>query len=84
MQTYLNITGNSGLAKGGSGDVLAGIIASLMSQKISPIKATISATFLMGKTCENLTESKTEYSILPIDIANSVGDTLGKIINGKI
>lgn len=84
VQTYLNITGNSGLAKGGSGDVLAGIIAGLMSQKISPIKATISATFLMGKTCENLTESKTEYSILPIDIANSIGDTLSKIINDKI
>lgn len=45
---YLNSTGNPGMATAGSGDVLSGVIGSLMAQGVSPVRAAISAVFLHG------------------------------------
>jgi NAD(P)H-hydrate epimerase len=48
-EVYINITGNAGMATGGSGDVLTGLIAGLLAQKIDdPLGATISAVYLHG------------------------------------
>ncbi len=76
----LNISGNSGLAKGGSGDVLSGIIAGLLAQKIKPFNAALVASYIAGITAENLSKTNSVYSILPLDIAKEVGNTLSKII----
>ena len=46
--TYINRTGNPGMATGGSGDVLAGIIAALLGQKIPPLEAAALAAWLHG------------------------------------
>ena len=46
--TLINPTGNAGLAKGGSGDVLAGIIAALLAQGYSPFTATAIGSYLHG------------------------------------
>ena len=45
---FLNPTGNSGMATGGSGDVLTGALTGLLAQGISPLRATISAAYLHG------------------------------------
>jgi len=47
---YINPTGNPGMAVGGSGDVLAGIIASLLGQGLSPLKAAACGAWLHGAT----------------------------------
>ena len=49
---YINTTGNAGLAKGGSGDVLAGIIGSLIAQGLSAYEAACCGAFLHGRAAE--------------------------------
>lgn len=65
---YINKTGNSGLAKGGSGDVLAGIIASLIAQGLSEEIAACCAVYFHGLAADNLAEKISEYGITPTDL----------------
>jgi len=67
-RTLFSISGNDGLATGGSGDVLGGIIASFCAQSMEPGKAAINAAHLMGKTAEKLAETKSTAAIIPSDI----------------
>ncbi|MEL7602936.1 MAG: NAD(P)H-hydrate dehydratase [Bacillota bacterium] len=48
----LNTTGNPGLAKGGSGDVLTGILLALLAQKIPPVEAACAGAYLLGATAD--------------------------------
>jgi len=79
----VNSTGNSGLAKGGSGDVLAGIIASFIAQGMLPHYAAALGVYLHGKAADSLKEHLSEFSFLPSDIPLEVGkiiaDTLRNI-----
>ncbi len=64
---YINTSGNAGMAKGGSGDVLAGIIAALCGQM--PIeKAIPAAVYLHGRAGDIAAEKYGEYSMTPSDI----------------
>jgi NAD(P)H-hydrate epimerase len=47
-QVFLNPTGNWGMATGGSGDVLTGIIAALLGQKMPPIEAAVCGVYIHG------------------------------------
>jgi NAD(P)H-hydrate epimerase len=47
-EQYFNSTGNAGMAKGGSGDVLTGIVTSLLSQKYEPAEAALLGVYLHG------------------------------------
>ncbi len=67
-RTLVNISGNDGLATGGSGDVLAGIIASFLAQGLEIPDAAINASYLLGHTAEILAHSRQTPSILPSDI----------------
>ncbi len=66
--------GNDALSTGGSGDALAGVIASFAAQKLSLLDAASSAALLMGKTAEHLSKTRQSFSILPSDIINSFGE----------
>lgn len=67
-RTWVNVSGNDGLATGGSGDVLAGIIASFLAQGLEIPDAAVNASYLLGKTAEDLAELRGTASILPTDI----------------
>jgi NAD(P)H-hydrate epimerase len=67
-----DISGNDGLATGGSGDVLAGIIVSFLGQKLPLKNAAISASFLMGKAAEKLAKVRKSASIIPSDIIENI------------
>ena len=60
--------GNSGLAKGGSGDVLAGMIASFCAQGLSPFNASKCGVYLHGKAADLCAERLSKQAMLPSDI----------------
>ena len=63
-----NTTGNCGMAKGGSGDVLAGMIASLVGQGAEPYEAAVSAVWLHGRAGDLCAADLTEYAMTPVDM----------------
>ena len=65
----VNTTGNSGLAKGGSGDVLTGVIASLLAQGTTPIRAAAAGVWLHGRAGDLAAEELTAYGMTPEDVA---------------
>ena len=65
---FLNMTGNPGMAVGGSGDVLAGITVSLIGQGIEPLKAAACAAWLHGKAGDECARIYGEYGMLPGDL----------------
>lgn len=67
---YINTLGNSSLSKGGSGDVLSGLIASLLTQGYSAINATITASLAHSVSATNYT--KNNYALTPMDIIEGV------------
>jgi hydroxyethylthiazole kinase-like uncharacterized protein yjeF len=69
---YFNITGNDGLATGGSGDILSGIIAGFLGQKMPFAKAASNAAYYLGLTAEILSEKQETLSITPSDILNGL------------
>lgn len=72
-EVYYNVTGNSGLAKGGSGDVLTGIITSLLAQKYSPKEAAIFGVWIHGKAADLALKGQSKESLLASDVIESVG-----------
>lgn len=69
---WFNTTGNAALAKGGSGDVLAGMIASLAAQGMEPASAAICAVWLHGFTADRLAERMSQYSVLARDLIDEL------------
>jgi len=67
-EIYKNPTGNPGMAVGGSGDVLAGIIVSLLGQGVAPIQAAACAAWLHGKAGDICAEEIGQYGMLPTDM----------------
>lgn len=67
---YENHTGNPGMAKGGSGDVLTGMIAAFIAQGLSPFKAAAWAVYFHGKAADLVVKTKGELSLLASDIIN--------------
>ena len=65
---YLNKTGNPGMAVGGSGDVLAGIIVSLLGQHLAPLEAAAVGAWLHGAAGDLCAEELGQYGMLPTDM----------------
>ena len=65
---YRNRTGNPGMAVGGSGDVLAGILVSLLGQGIAPLEAAACGAWLHGKAGDVCAEELGQYGMLPTDM----------------
>lgn len=68
ITTYINQTGNPGMAVGGSGDVLAGIIASLLGQGLSPLEAAACGAWLHGAAGDICAKEIGQYGMLPQDM----------------
>lgn len=65
---YRNVTGNPGMAVGGSGDVLAGMITALLGQKISPLESAAVAAWLHGTAGDMCAKKLGQYAMLPSDM----------------
>lgn len=65
---FRNNSGNPGLAKGGSGDVLAGMVAGLAAQGIDPTLAACAAVHIHGLAADRCAEKSSQYAMLPTDL----------------
>lgn len=69
---YRNHTGNPGMAVGGSGDVLAGMIVSLLGQGIAPVDAAAAAVWLHGAAGDVCARELGQYGMLPSDMLEAL------------
>lgn len=65
---YINSTGNPGMAVGGSGDVLAGVITALLGQGLTPVEASACGTWLHGAAGDICAKEIGQYGMLPSDM----------------
>ena len=78
---YFNSTGNWGMATGGSGDVLSGIIASLLAQGYTPINATILGVYLHGLSGDIASSISHPHSLIASDIIEHIGNDYKQLDN---
>ena len=71
-EVFLNPTGNTGLATGGSGDVLTGLIAGLIAGGVSPADAAVVGAYVHGRAAELLSRDRAERSVIPRDLIQSL------------
>lgn len=65
---YVNTTGNAGLARGGSGDLLAGMVVSLVAQGMNPFDAAVCAVYLHGLAADAVAAKTSMRGMLPSDV----------------
>ncbi|MGB5892861.1 MAG: NAD(P)H-hydrate dehydratase [Ignavibacteriaceae bacterium] len=80
----INSSGNPSLAKFGTGDVLTGTIAGLLSQYDEIEKAVVSAVYIHGLAADLLVASKTEYSLMAGELLNYLPNTIKFIRNSLV
>ena len=78
---YINTTGNSSLAKAGSGDVLSGIIGGLLAQGMNCFDASKLGVYIHGLTGEIASNDLSEYSVLASDLLTYIGPAFKHILN---
>ena len=71
-KVYINTLGNSGMATGGSGDVLSGITVSLLAQGMSPIDAAKTAVHLHSLSADNAVKITGEAALTPSDMIEAL------------
>lgn len=76
---YINNTGNPGMAKGGSGDVLTGIIAGLSARYHDPAKAVVMGVYLHGLAGDIAAEKYNQESMTASDIISCLADVFKKV-----
>lgn len=71
-RTALNISGNSSLAKGGSGDMLSGYLCGTLARGLQPFDACVCSAYVLGKSAEISAREKTEYCATARDIIKNL------------
>lgn len=69
---YLNPTGNPGMAVGGSGDVLAGVITALLGVGLPPLEAAACGAWLHGAAGDRCAAELGQYGMLPTDMLSAL------------
>ena len=76
--SYINATGNAGLAKGGSGDLLSGMIAALLAQGMAAFEAAACGVYLHGMAADRAAERLSQRGMTAIDVANELPGVLSR------
>jgi NAD(P)H-hydrate epimerase len=73
---WVNLTGGPALAKGGSGDVLTGLIGSLLAQGFSTTKAARAGVFIHGRAADCAVKSLSDRGVLARDVTDHFGSVM--------
>lgn len=76
---YVNLSGNAAMAKGGSGDVLTGVITGLLAQGMDAFEASCLGVFLHGLAGDSARNERGVYSVLARDLAEHIGEVLKEL-----
>ncbi|HVW95375.1 MAG TPA: NAD(P)H-hydrate dehydratase [Mucilaginibacter sp.] len=79
-KVYFNTTSNPAMATGGMGDVLTGIITSLLAQKYSPEEACIIGAYIHGKAGDELARPNRLNVVMPSQVAARLPVTMAKLM----
>lgn len=79
-QVFVNLTGNSGMATAGSGDVLTGIITGFIAQGMNPKDAAILSVYIHGRAGDIMAGRKGEFGLLAGDIVSGLTHTLMELV----
>lgn len=74
--TYVNRTGNPGMATGGCGDVLAGLISSFIAQSMSPFRSAVAAVYLHGLAGDYVKKKYSMRGVTPTKMINELSELL--------
>ncbi|MFH1985928.1 MAG: NAD(P)H-hydrate dehydratase [Pseudomonadota bacterium] len=80
-RVYLNPTGNPGMATGGMGDILTGMIAGLIVQGLSPVEAAIAGTYLHGAAADHLSQNIGPAGYLATDILGAIAGRMAAVMS---
>ncbi|MCK4261602.1 NAD(P)H-hydrate dehydratase [bacterium] len=78
---YVNPTGNPGMASGGMGDVLTGMIASFLGQGLGEIESAQVGVYLHGLAADIAREKKGELALIATDILDSLSEAIKQLTN---
>jgi NAD(P)H-hydrate epimerase len=81
-RVFINPSGNAGMASGGMGDVLTGIIAGLIVQGLSPEAACHAGVYLHGAAADTLAQNVGPYGYLAGDVMHSIPGEIKKVVSG--
>ena len=79
LKIYLNTTGNPGMATGGSGDVLTGVIASFAAQNMPMLKAACAGVFIHGLAGDLMATEYGMHGLIASDLPRGIAITLKKL-----
>lgn len=79
----VNLSGNSSMAKAGSGDVLSGMIAGLLAQGLDCVRAAVLGTYLHGRAGDHARKDKGGYSVLAGDLPSYLSRVFKRLEAGK-
>ena len=83
-ETFVNPTGSPAMAKGGSGDVLCGILCALLAQGFDPLFSARCAVYLHGLAGDLAAEEFGEYSVTPSDLIRALPTAIRSVCEGPV
>jgi len=78
-ETFINTTGNPGMASGGTGDVLAGLVGSLLAQGCSPLESSIAGVYIHGLAGDMAAEEMGEAGLIASDIIGKIPEVMREL-----
>ncbi len=78
-EVYINPTGCAALAKGGSGDILCGLITGIAARKIAPLESAALGCYLLGRAGEIVARERGEYGSTATDIIEAIAAAINEI-----
>lgn len=79
---FVNATGNPGMASGGMGDVLTGLIAGLITQGMDVSAATRAGVFLHGSAADRIAAQRSPVGYLATDVMDAIPRAMGELLGG--
>ena len=76
----VNATGNAGMATGGSGDVLTGIITGFMAQGLSSEQATLAGVYVHGQAGDDFDDAESQTTLIAGDLLRCLPETLKQLL----